>query len=509
MNDATLEATQAAEREPSRVRPWEPPLLRAPKKTLEVDEQALLQVSRTVEHLRGQLAEMDRREQDLNAQLAAFDQEQRTFRLHVRDSEERLAERERTLHELDARAVEKQAIYERRLAEVGGIEQELARLREELAIERAGLKESLEAEVLAQRQAFAREQEEFFAARAAHEQAAAEWEARRAAEDLSLQQQREQLTAEHESHCESLERERIDLEKRTRFHEDHLTLFRGELEGTRTDLERDRQRQRVWKERVEESLRLRIAHVRRFRDLLEQREESVVRAEEALQSDRRRLAFEQQEAQTRLDKEHAALAELQDRSRGELRRQQDLLQAHSRSLDQRRARLDALRDELEHAHRDVLEQRMTLEQAAAALADEHSQEEAGHRVEQARKALLEFHQGLRTAIEGQRQELDESRRQLQEKRVAFRDERETLAEWLQERETDLTRREARVQEQLEGLHQREQAWRQARDSWRQERTTAEGIIRDLVVQLETALEQIEAPPSYHGDPADIALPTAA
>src|SRR5690606_8379315 len=159
-----------------RVRSWEPPVLKVSRKPLESDEQALAQAGRIVEHLRSQLSEMDRREQGLNSQLTAFDQEQRSFRLRVRDFEDLTRERERTVRELESRAIEKQAQYERRLAELDEIEKTFAQQRSELEAERAGMKEALAAEIIDERKALTLDQEQFRTDRDAHEQAAAQWE---------------------------------------------------------------------------------------------------------------------------------------------------------------------------------------------------------------------------------------------------------------------------------------------------------------------------------------------
>jgi chromosome segregation ATPase len=188
------------------------------------------------------------------------------------------------------------------------------------------------------------------------------------------------------------------------------------------------------------------------------------------------------------------------------------MQAHSRALDERRQKLDALREDLERTQREILEQQMIVEQARASFADAATEEEAGHRVEQARKGLLDFHRQLAASTDERRQELQAALRQLQERRLAFRDEREALGSQLSEREAEIEQRSLRLHVQVVGLHERELQWRNIRERWCDEKRQAEEIIRQLVVQLESALEDREPPAPTTAGPesiSDAALTAAA
>lgn len=473
------------------------------------EEPATLQVGRIIEHLRSQLTEVDRREQSLNAQLSTLDQEQRLFRLRVREFEEQSQERSRQLREGESRVAEREQLLDDRLAVLDEQEQEFARQRAALDTERADLKQSLAAEIAEDRRRNAIDREQLSAARTAHQEAAALWEQERDTQARELEARRLTVNADLDDREQQVSRGEIDLAKRTRFHEDHLQRFREELDVQRVEVERDRQKLRVWKEQVEESLRLRIAHVRRFRDLIEAREDSLVRGEQALEAARRHADQELLAAREAAAREQEAFERERSRDRGDLRRQQELLQSHAQALEERRQKLDALREELETNQREILERQMWLEQARAGFADAAGAEEAGVRLEQARKHLVEFHRQLVASTEDRRQELLAAQRQLDDRRTSFRDEREALAFRLTEREREVELRESRLQVQIVGLHEREHKWQQLRERWRQEKQLAEDVIRKLVLQLETALTACEPPPPTTAGPASIELDAAA
>ena len=464
---------------------------------------APLNAGRIVEHLRAQLSELDRREQSLNAQLSSLDQEQRLFRLRVREFEEEVRERTDALETADERVAAREKLLSERLTVVDNQEQELTRQRVEFERERAELKHTLASEIADDRRQITINREQLAASKTAHEEAVELWHRESKQQADELEARRQTVNAELDERQQHVEREEIDLAKRTRFHEDHLTRFRGELDEQRVELEQDRQKLRIWKEQVEQSIRLRIAHVRRFRDLIEQREESLARGEQALETARLHAEQDLLTQREQLAREQEALEQERVRDRSDARRQQELMRSHSRALDERRKKLDALREEIEQTQRQTLEQQMQLEQARAGFVDEAGQEEAGHRLEQSRKGLLDFHRQLAESMEQRRQEFLAAQRQLQERRIEFRDERETVVLRLTEREGEVERRELRLQSQIVGLHEREHRWQQLRERWRQEKLHAEEIIRALVEQLETALEGCEPPVPTSAGPDEL------
>ncbi|MEZ6064626.1 MAG: hypothetical protein R3B90_02710 [Planctomycetaceae bacterium] len=418
--------------------------------------------------------------------------------MRVREFEEQSQDRLRAAREAELARSEQVRACESRAAELEAEQRALARARLELDAERANYQAALDDAIERDREELRQQRAGFDLTRKLYEQEVVQWEAERSAAQAKLAEQSAQLA-----------QERIDLEKRTRFHHDHLERLRAELAEQRADLERDRQRQRVWKEQVEESIRLRFAHIRRFRELVEEREESLARAEQTVRDDRRDLERQVAARHRELDQQSEAFRLLEARELAAIKRQKELLNANASLLESRRGELDRQRVEAEQKQRELLEQSMAFEQARAEYADEAGQEEAGHRYERARKALLEFHQQLETSHAERRLELQGLIRQIHEKRSAFREEREVAADRLHERELDAERRETRLRTQIIGLHEREHRWQLLREHWRREKAQAEEIIRSLVVKLEQLLEADGGPPVHHGAPEELDDTTAA
>ena len=57
-----------------------------------------------------------------------------------------------------------------------------------------------------------------------------------------------------------------------------------------------------------------------------------------------------------------------------------------------------------------------------------------------------------------------------------------------ERESQLRRQEERLDSQLAEVAEREAAWQQARETWQRERLEAERIIRELLDEVSTKLD---------------------
>ncbi|MEZ6058396.1 MAG: hypothetical protein R3C01_16975 [Planctomycetaceae bacterium] len=449
-------------------------------RTPRLDIDSLAQAGRILEHLRTQLAELDRREQNLNSQLTTLDQEQRSFRLKVREFEEQVGDRIDAIRKSESRIQERERLCDERTVEIDQAEQELSRGKEALAAERASFKAQLAAEIADERELIATRTAQLEEDREAHD---------RAAEELRIE-------------IEEAAQERIDLEKRSRFHQEHLDRVREQLREAQTELERDRQRQHIWKERVEESLRLRIAHIRQFRDLLEQRENLLSSREEAWQELRRQAEVEHEQRQEQLDQATAEFDAEQTRLRRDLRRQQETLHSQVQQIEQRSRKLDEAELYVTQSRQQALEDRLAVETVMQSLVSSEGAEEAARRMEQARRALLDFHEQLRISSHRLRNEIDESREQLQVRRTSFRVEREAFAEWVRERQEDLDRRQSTLQSQIAALHQREQTWQGLRNRWRDEKRAAEQVIRGLVEQLEVALVQCEPPENREMSPAN-------
>lgn len=386
------------------------------------EERTLLQASQIAERLRTQFSEMDRREQRLNGQLALLDQERRSVRLWVSQFEEEAEERDARLHQQEADCTE-------RLQQCAKLEHELEQQRQELI----------------------RSQGELAA-------------------------QRTEQTAE-------LEREQTLLQNRVRFQEEHLKKARHELESHQEEFRREQQQAVQDRQRTAESLRIQRVQAVRFRDLLDQREKSLVRERELIQKHRLASQDKNDADRERLLNERQAWDRDQETQQSELRRQQNMLKLHAENLEARRLRLDRLRAELEDTHRKTLEMRLSVEEAWAQLAQSTGPDVAKQRVDEAQAALAEHYKQSREDLIQHRQELERAQTQYQKQRDEFREERQALAEWVTERTAQLQQREQRAAESEQTLESREQAWQQKQQQWNQEKAEAEAVIRDLLKQI--------------------------
>lgn len=512
------------------------------------DEQTLLHAGRVLDQLRAHLAELDRREQSLNSQLTIFDQEQRALRLQAWQSQEEAREREAALmareaalqeresacagqseaaaaeraelsrrqSELDAErerlhadieqqlADERHALEEQRttlarewaaLAEESAAwktqrERELVAHREHLDALRGEALVDIERQLARERGSLDDERETLERERAALARESFDWEARRERELAAHQEQlaalRHDRLADIEEREARLERLQVDLEKRTRFHEDHLARVRSELETRKRELELQRQRQRVWTEQVEGSIRLRLAHVRKFRDLLERREESLTSGLDLLAQSRD--AFEAGVADERAQTagQRRRLDEDRRMQHADLQRQHDLLRLHAQDLDRRGDRLETLRNELERTHRETVELQAAADLACHRLSQQSGEDEAGRRVDEARAALGRQFGEWHASLAAQRSEIEAAEQRLEAQRDEFRAEREAFGTSATRREERLREREQAMTRSLEQTARREQAWLDARERWRHEKQEAQEVVRGLLRELERA-----------------------
>lgn len=452
------------------------------------EEQALQHAGRILEHLRTQLAELDRREQNLNSQLSSMDQERRSLRLWSQQFSEEAERREQEIRSREIKLAEREAGFDAFAAEVEAREKSLSAEWEAVAAARAAMKSELAEEIETERRELnegrhrlevdlrdqLRRESEFETS-----QALSAENSRREIESLRVERMGELDRRESE-----VTRREIDIEKRARFHEDHLDRVRRDLAEQKRELERERQRQRVWIEQVEESVRLRLAHVRRFRDLVAQREQSIDHERDLMQ--KAKQAHEQEsETSRQYFQEHwqafekdrvATLAELE-------RRTNDLAQCQE-AVELQGKKLDDLHQDINSARQDVLEQRVVLEQTRIELDRSIGSVEAEARIQEVQDRLNSQWRHVRESLVQQRDDLETSRRSLQQFRDEFQNEREVLTNWVHQREYQLKAIEEALVRERHHSQEIENRWSDSRDRWREEKIEAENVIRGLLLQLE-------------------------
>ncbi|MBL8849240.1 MAG: hypothetical protein JNG89_06130, partial [Planctomycetaceae bacterium] len=379
-------------------------------------ETASLEEARLVlEDLRVHLAELEQRELSLNSQLSALDREQRALRLQTQqfaaDSAELqqiLERREQELagrqEALDAQQAgidrQRETLRAELFADVADARQEIDSGRAELLHDRAELEDeiarrrsemdsaaaqltvetietkralasqqseidrqraSLRAELLAElaeeRRQLAADREELDQGRAELADELAQRLAGREQEITEhtalLAQLREEQLADVEIREADVTQREVDLVRRTKFQEEHLSRLRSAIEGKQADLERDRAAKAVWSAEVDASIRNRLSHLRKFRELLEGREGACDAAWQTLAEAQAQQQAMLVDLRLYVSDEQRALAEQQDAVAGDLRRHAELMRLREEELERRSARTDAFRDELARRHFDL------------------------------------------------------------------------------------------------------------------------------------------------------------
>jgi len=298
-----------------------------------------------------------------------------------------------------------------------------------------------------------------------------------------MQRAMQEFKAQQESEQSAFRRERGTLENRLRFQQEHLDKSRAQLEAASRDFRIEQQQGQLELEQTAALGLLRRVQLDHYRELLEERERSVVRERQLLSNSREELESEINGSRERHRREREVWEEQRQAQRAEIRRQQGVLALHAENLEGRRERLDKLRAELEQTHQSTLEMRMAVEEAWAQLSQSAGPDVARERLDAAREAFPEHFHQLQEAISLQRQELEDARAELRDQQAQMSTTRQEFDEWLAGHEDRIREWEARLAEGSDELETRESGWRSARESWTQEKLEAEAVIRDLLQQL--------------------------
>ncbi len=319
-----------------------------------------------------------------------------------------------------------------------------------------------------------------------------EFEQRLGEERAAWEQTQQSALADHQ-------KERVLLETRMRFQQEHLDKVRAEVEAQQQSVRLERQQSRRQTEEDILQLERRREQLRLFQQSLDEQSCSLDREREALLKCREAWDSTVDGDREALKAEQTAWEEERRRQQMELERQREALVGHSESLERKRSRLERLRRELEDTHRTTLELRLAVEESWAQIADAvGGEEEARLRVDQARQALVLYYQELHAAITTQREELLDQQTRFDHQRVAFHDERQTLMQWFSERDEQLRSGEEKLRREAAEIAAREGEWRRSRDQWLSEKLESEATIRRLLSELQDRTPTAEDPPSIAG-----------
>lgn len=320
----------------------------------------------------------------------------------------------------------------------------------------------------------------------------AEFQQLRSAAEIALQAERSAWELAQRTAIADQQKDRVQLETRLRFQQEHLEKVRAELEQQQQEFRHERQLLRQQLEDDTAQLERRREQLKLYQQSLDERTQSLDRERDTLQSCRQAWDSTFDADREALESERQAWDDERRHQQLELQRQRDVLASHSESLERKRSRLERLRVEIEDTHRTTLELRLAVEETWAQIADAlGGDEEARIRVDQSRQALVFYYQELHAAIEAQREELQELQSRFDHQRLTFHDERQTLMQWLTERDESLRAEEIRQRQAAAEMSVREVEWRHQRDLWLAEKLEAESTIRRLLEQLasDTATEQ--------------------
>jgi hypothetical protein len=417
-----------------------------------------LETGQIAAHLRQQHADLDRREQRLHVQLAQLDQERREQRMWAAELQAVLEEREFGIARQEAALAQRADSCLRLEGELKELHESLLRERHSLSAERDQLTHDRDE----QTRAF-----EALGARQQHE----------------LERLRGDLAAEHDRAEAELKQERVLLDNRHQFQQEHLQRTMQEFEAAQDAFRREQQVAQTRQEETHTQILLRSRQLDRQRELLDERQRSIEREREVLLKERRAMDDRAAAAAEELGLDRAAWEGDRESQKADLRRQQDMLALHAENLETRRQRLDRLRAELEETNRHTLELRLAVEEASAQLTQSAGSEISKRRIDEARAILAEYYRHTRESLIQQRQELEQAQLRVHQQREEFRAERQLLTEWVSRQSDEIAAREDELRRQHDAIDAREATWRAASERWTSEKLEAETVIRDLLRQL--------------------------
>lgn len=421
-------------------------------------EQLYSQATQLAAHLKSRQENLDRRESQLNARLAQIDQGARAARLWVSEREAELLERqshldrrEEDLRAREAEATTLDATARQRLAvnaeELTGREEKLAAWADELAQRERRLEES---------QAQLRRAEQ--AATAEHQSEAdnltrelQQFDAYRAATEQRLEQMRSDI----EKRRASLEAEEI---------EQSLRVPAELVEREKAAAEKAEALNRRWQQMEQAEARLAEAQAQN-QELARALEDKRQRIDEAAKADRRRLAEEK----------HRLLAELEDRRRA--------VQRRAEHIDQSRAALKQVREELLVRQRETLEIRLATEELWAELAGAAPPASLTRSLAETRARLAAHYRLAAEELQRERDDLEAIRAELAEQHDKVCEQKQHFDHWAESRRAEVEQMAERLVARERQLHEQQASIERTHDAWQLEKLDLEKELRQLRLQL--------------------------
>ena len=466
-------------------------------------EQMRNQASQLARHLRDKQQQIDHREAQLNARIAQLEREVRASRLWCTDREQLSNERESEL-ETEIEALQQkirgfvasevaantdleqqQETLQKHESEIAAREKRVGRERTQINAEIESLRiagEELQAERLAHENRIVADEQELrnrelrwveeqrtgqvvlARERSAHEQQAAQTEQR--AEQLKQQRQavdeqrQEEIAAIAQEQADALTEGVASLDEQTQC----LLEERQEFERQRQAVDEHRQEEiaAAVRDRVDtlaEGFALLDDQTRCLQDERQDFEQRQEAKREQLRHDRE--SFEEQ----RRDAEQSVVA---------LRTK---LSGRQAALDQRRATMGRMRQQVLDVHRETIEMRMATEQLWQRLTQGNSVAELTQPLSSLRAQLVDEFQLARDERADQEKQLRELATKLDNRQQQLRQQRTELNQWLERRNTGVEEQAARLVARELELDMQERDLRDRQLAWRDERRELQTRLR--------------------------------
>ncbi|MCA9083980.1 MAG: hypothetical protein KDA81_07990 [Planctomycetaceae bacterium] len=470
------------------------------------------QVARDRSSQREVTAELDQRQQQLRHLQAELEQRQtliadqqkdldaRRERLHEAVNQELARERQQLQTQRETLQAERQQLLEKVAQQDRDYEDRRLQLEESLQAEKELLKQKVRQELAEELEQLHRERQEWDQYRES-----SGLELQRQTEDL--QQQRElfgqQLEAEQQRLRDEIEKrrqalltEQNNLQRRYRFQFEHLNRAREDFETEKRELRREQQIFRSERRAFDEQHRLRFGQLQQIRQALAERERSLKREQKVIERGRIAGELDLQRQQERLrEQEDAILQDLDSRTR-RLNQAEQAASETAYRVEQRLQHVTQLRSELDAQQRDILEQRLLLEELQASETFQGKTAPGGsERWKQARRAVEQFFEQLHQQLRSERERLESRAAELNARQEQFRQDRLDLEQWFADQEISLSQKTAQQPNgpQPEDIRRLESQLASVRQEWFQERREAEATIRrllDQITDLESAAFQM-------------------
>ena len=437
-------------------------------------------ISPLLGELQNRIDELNQKEQLVYSRLAQVDQERRKVRLWAQELERELEEREQRLLGFEkqlAGEVDASVEHSEADAQIPLVDERNAGRNSQPSIRDLIQQPVVEqlAALLVLTQKFVQENTRLSALASGKVEAV----------ELDLLKQKQQeFHEEADGRQKELDQRERTLEKRARFQQSHLEKLRHQIEDAQDRFRLELQQARTWIENDRTRNRQVAGQLRKFRLLLDEREESLVREQAAIREVR--LSSEKEiEQQKDVLKQQQDLekADLEIRA-GQVEHREEVLSQLSAEIEARKEEARVLEQQVQDLYKKNIEMRSTIEAAWNELIAHTDLESARDYVGRSQDSARQDTEQLLGMLEERELAIEEARirtRSLQDRFEL------TIAEqqkWYVEESESLQSRLGDLHELLGQIQAEKNNTTETYESWQQQKLQAEKVIRELLSRLE-------------------------